>query len=65
MAFANINSARLKNGLLKPRFIFQFLKNKNREGRNAAGGKLGKKRAVIPSTENVLFSKELQLCGCG
>ena len=27
-------------------------------------GKLGKKRAVIPSTENVLFSEEPQLCGC-
>ena len=23
------------------------------------------KRAVIPSTENVLFSEEPQLCGCG
>ena len=34
-------------------------------GRNAAGGKLGKKRAVIPSTENILFSEEQQLCGCG
>ena len=35
------------------------------EGRNAAGGKLGKRRAVVPSTENVLFSEEPQLCGCG
>ena len=35
------------------------------EGRNAAGRKLGKKRSVIPSTQNVLSSKEPQLCGCG
>ena len=35
------------------------------EGGNAAGGKLGKKRAVIPSTENMPFSEEMELCGCG